>query len=195
MTKTHGFLTFVVGLGSALAIATTVLAQTLAQAPQSKADSAASSGVPQFKDPKTGQVWTPLNVGLKGGPDTPANRAFNPNAQTASIPGVVEQSVPVSPLGTVPVTAGPGVPIVNLENMALGVAPGVGWQITMYLNNNSGNAVTPVLTCTFTNGGKPVETTRATLAQVGPGARVGFVVRGPRTQLFVDHAGCEVVSP
>jgi hypothetical protein len=179
--------------GSAIVLTTTTAA--LAQAPRSSVDSAATSGVPEFRDPKTGQIWTPLNVGQKSGPNTPADRAFNPSAQTATVPGVVVQNVPVSPLGSVPITAGPTVPIVNLESASLRAVPGARWQVTMYLDNNSGNAVSPVITCSFTNSGKPVETTRAMLAQVGPGARVGFVVLGPKVELFVDHAGCNVDSP
>jgi hypothetical protein len=187
----RGLTSIVFGAGAALTLAGTALAQ----APRSSVDTSASSGVPEFRDPKTGQIWTPLNVGQKSGPNTPQDRAFDPLAQTASINGVVVQSVPVTTLGSVPITAGPTVPIVNLEIAALRAVPDMRWQVTMYLNNNSGEAVTPIIACDFTNGGRPVEATRATLPAVGPGTRVGFVVYGPKVTLFVDHVKCRVDSP
>ena len=58
----------------------------------------------QFRDPKTGQIWTPQNVGGKSGPNTPQDRAFNPQGQTAAVQGVVVQSPTVTILGSVPIT-------------------------------------------------------------------------------------------
>ena len=43
-------------------VAMTVAQAALAQATRSSVDIAASTGAPEFKDPKTGQVWTPRNV-------------------------------------------------------------------------------------------------------------------------------------
>ena len=106
--------------------------------------------MPELRDPKTSQIWTPLNVGQKSGPNTPQDRAFDPLAQTASINGVVIPKVPVTALGSVPITTGPTVPIVNLEIATLRAVPGMRWQVTMYLNNNSGEAVTPIIACNFT---------------------------------------------
>lgn len=167
----------------------------LAQAPRSTVDMPASAGVPEFRDPKTGQIWTPNNVGLAPGPNTPADRAFDPLGQAARVDGVVVQRPKVTPLGAVPITAGPTVPVVNIENASLRAVPERRWQVVLYLNNNSGRTVAPLLHCSFTNGGKPVEETRVLLPAVGAGVRVGLTVQGPKTNLFVDRAACRVESP
>jgi hypothetical protein len=65
---------------------------TLAQVP-------ATSGQPQFRDPKTGQIWTPENVGGQSGPNTPADRAFDPRGQNTTVKGTVVQTPTVTPLG------------------------------------------------------------------------------------------------
>jgi len=165
---------------------------------------AASSGLaqtppmpnqPQFRDPKTGKVWTPRNVGGVSGPNTPADRAFNPQAQTGSVPGVVAQSPAAEIVGTVPITAGPTVPIAVIDNLDLSAVPGARWQLVLYLNNNSAGTINPVIDCQFNNSGKLVEATRATLGPVGAGQRVGFLLVGPPTTLFVDKANCQLVSP
>ena len=120
----------------------------------------ATAGVPEFRDPKTGQIWTPNNVGLVPGPNTPADRAFDPLGQAVRVDGVVVQRPKVTPLGAVPITAGPTVPVVNIENATLRAVPEQRWQVVLYLNNNSGRTVVPLLHCSFTNAGKPVEQTR-----------------------------------
>jgi hypothetical protein len=167
----------------------------LGQAPASSFSLSGSAGQPEFVDPKTGQVWTPENVGGKSGPNTPADRAFDPLAQATVVQGVVVQNPLVTPLGTVPITAGPTVPLVTIESTSLRAIPAQRWQVVMYLNNNSAGAVNPVINCRFTNAGNPVEDTRAVLPPTGPGARVGFIVYGPRTTLFVDHVSCGVIAP
>ncbi|MBI3199150.1 MAG: hypothetical protein HYZ40_16920 [Rhodospirillales bacterium] len=167
----------------------------LAQAPRSTIDMPATAGMPEFRDPKTGQVWTPNNVGLVPGPNTPADRAFDPLGQAARVDVVVVQRPKVTPLGAVPITAGPTVPIVSIENATLRAVPEQRWQVVLYLNNNSGKTVLPLLHCSFTNGGKPVEETRVLLPPVGAGLRVGLTVHGPKTSIFVDRAKCRVESP
>jgi len=167
----------------------------LAQAPRSTVDMPVSAGLPEFRDPKTGQIWTPNNVGLVPGPNTPADRAFDPLGQVARVDGVVVQRPKVTPLGAVPISAGPTVPIVTVENASLRAVPERRWQVVLYLNNNSGRTVVPLLHCSFTNGGKPVEETRVLLPAVGAGVRVGLTVHGPKTNIFVDRATCRVESP
>jgi hypothetical protein len=49
----------------------------LAQAPRSGFDVIVSHGVPEFCDPRTGQVWTPDIVGQDGEPVAPDDRAFD----------------------------------------------------------------------------------------------------------------------
>ena len=176
-------------------VAFTMVSPAAAQVPRSTVDMSASAGVPEFRDPKTGQIWTPNNVGLVPGPNTAADRAFDPLGQAARVDGVVVQRPKVTPLGAVPITAGPTVPIVNIENATLRAVPEQRWQVVLYLNNNSGRTVVPLLHCSFTNAGKPVEQTRVLLPAVGGGVRVGLTVYGPKTSLFVDRATCKVESP
>lgn len=152
-------------------------------------------GQPQFRDPKTGQIWTPQNVGGKSGPNTPEDRAFNPQGQAVAVPGVVVQTPSATILGSVPITAGPTVPIAVLDDASLQVIPGQRWQIVLYLNNNSAGTISPVINCRFTNSGNLVEATQANLPPVGPGQRVGLTIAGPPTNLFVDGSDCQLASP
>jgi hypothetical protein len=166
-----------------------------AQAPRSKVDMPATPGVPEFRDPKTGQIWTPLNVGQQSGPPTPADLAFDPLGQAVYVRGVVVQRPSVVPLDSVPITAGPTVPIVNLGDATLRAVPGKRWQVVLYLDNNSAGVVVPVINCRFTNSGNLVEETNALLPKVGPGIRVGMTIYGPKVDLFVNRATCAVTSP
>ncbi len=166
----------------------------LAQAPRSSVQVTATTGPLEFRDPKTGHVWTPENVGQDGKPIGPEDRAFDPTAQSAPRQAVIQKAV-AKPVGSVPITAGPTVPIAELQNLSLRVVPGQRWQLAMYINNNSANAVEPVLECRFDNHGQPVTTTRAMVSAIGPGVRAGIVVVGPRAEVFVDTANCAVASP
>lgn len=176
-------------------VALTMTSAALAQAPRSSVDAAASSGVPEFRDPRTGQVWTPETVGQDGRPLTgPDDKAFDPGAQ--SVPTrVAEQRVRGRPVGTVPITAGPTVPIVAVDGASLRVVPGQRWQAVLYLDNNSANPVEPVIDCRFTNGNNVVMTTRALVQRTGAGVRQGLVIYGPRTNVVVDRVSCSVASP
>ena len=139
MYASSGFGTQAMILGLALAISLPAAAQVT----RSSVDMAASSGVPEFRDPKTGRIWTPNNVGLVSGPNTPADRAFDPLAQAARVDGVVVQRARITPLGTIPVTAGPTVPIVSIDGASLGAIPEKRWQVVLHLNNNSARTVAP----------------------------------------------------
>jgi hypothetical protein len=139
-------------------------------------------------------VWTPENVGQDGKPIGPEDKAFDPASQASPLQGVVQRVV-AKPVGTVPITAGPTTPIVNIENTMLRAVPGQRWQVVMYLNNNSGNPIDPVVECRFTNHGNLVTGTRATVSRMGPGVRAGIAVMGPRIATFVDRASCQIVSP
>src|SRR5438105_3096639 len=137
----------------------TMASAVLAQTPRSSVDMPARSAVPEFRDPKTGQVWTPLNVGQQSGPPTAADKAFDPLGQAVYVQGVVTQRPSVVPLAAVPITAGPTVPIVNLGDATLSAVPGKRWQVVLYLDNNSAATVVPLINCRFTNAGKLVEET------------------------------------
>jgi len=172
-----------------------VASAALAQANRASVDVAASTGVPEFRDPKTGQVWTPETVGQDGKPLAgPQDKAFDPRAQNAPAM-IAEQRVRGRPVGTVPVTAGPTKPIVAMDNATLRAVPGQRWQVVMYLDNNSASPVNPVIECGFKNAGNMVMNTRATVAQTAPSVRQGLVIYGPRVDVFVDRASCRVISP
>ena len=173
----------------------TMAAAAHAQAPRSKVDMPTTPGVPEFRDPKTGQIWTPLNVGQQSGPPTPEDLAFDPLGQAVYVRGVVVQRPGIVPLDAVPITAGPTVPIVNLGDATLRAVPGKRWQVVLYLDNNSAGVVVPVINCRFTNAGNLVEQTHVLVPAVGPGLRVGMTIYGPKVDLFVDRASCAVTSP
>ena len=167
----------------------------IAQAPRSTLDVASSAGAPEFRDPKTGQVWTPETVGQDGRPLTgPEDKAFDPRAQNVPL-RVPEQRLRGRPVGTVPVTAGPTVPIVVMDNASLRAVPGQLWQAVLYLDNNSSNPVEPVIECRFTNGGNAVMETRAFVQTTAPSVRQGLAIYGPRTDVFVDRVSCRVTAP
>ncbi|MGE0424158.1 MAG: hypothetical protein AB7O88_17970 [Reyranellaceae bacterium] len=155
------------------------------------------SGYPEFRDPVTGKVWTPQNVGKDGTPVPFDDRAFEPRAQSAGVGGVVVQEVRPRVLGTVPITSGPNtnVPTMNMDVSSLFADPGHRWMAVMYLTNNSPMAIEPAVDCNFTNGGQVVMATRVKTGPIGPGERVGAFVRGPRTDLYVDRTNCHIVMP
>ena len=145
-----------VGLLGMTLVSAVLVPAVSAQPAKSSAEVGATTGPFEFKDPVTGRIWTPENVGQDGKPIGPDDKAFDPRAQSAGLTAVLQKSV-VKPVGSVPMTAGPTVPIVELQNLALRVMPGKRWQVAMYINNNSGNAVEPVVECRFTNHGQPGE--------------------------------------
>ena len=140
------------------AISAAVASAALAQGSRSAVDVQASSGAPEFRDPKSGQVWTPETVGQDGRPLAgPQDKAFDPNAQDG--PAMIgEQRVRGRPVGTVPVTAGPTTPILAMDGATLRAVPGKRWQVVLYLDNNSGTPINPVIECRFTNSGNVVTT-------------------------------------
>lgn len=162
----------------------------------------APNGVTQFKDERTGKVWTPENVSKDNEtpqqqaavPNTPADKAFDPNAQ-ASGTQVVVQRPRGSLMGIVPITAGPTVPAVVIDSPWLQAVPQQNWLSVLYVTNNSANVVDPVVGCVFTNGGRPVQDTRIVLSPAGPGERWGVPVYGPPVSTFVDRVTCRLLSP
>jgi hypothetical protein len=149
----------------------------------------------QFRDPATGQIWTPENVGGRSGPNTPQDRAFNPQGQSVAPTNTAVQTPNVTPLGSIPITAGPTVPIAIIDNATLSVVPSQRWQVVLYLNNNSAGVINPVIECRFTNAGQTVMPVQANLPPINPGTRVGLTIYGPPTNLFVDRADCSLASP
>ena len=169
---------------------------TSSSAPRSSIDIPATPGGPEFRDPKTGQIWTPQNVGRGPiGKPTAADLAFDPLAQAARIEGRVVQRPAFVPVGWSTPTAGPATPLVTLDNASLRAVPSRRWQVVLYVNNNSAGTLAPMIDCRFTNAGKLVEDTRVLMPGIGAGVRGGVTIHGPKTDLFVDRATCRVVSP
>ena len=167
------------------ALAVAIALPALAQQPQ------------QFVDPKTGKVWTPDNVGTGRStePPTPADRAFDPQGQASVARDGAIQAPNLQIVGSVPIPAGPNVPIAVIDTAELSVTPGQRWQVTLIVANNSGGMIAPVIDCTFLNSGNPVQNARANLPTVSGGQRVGLVIYGPPSDLFVDRSECRLVSP
>jgi hypothetical protein len=186
-------------LASGVAMAS---ASAFAQAPGTVGAGVSANGLTQFKDERTGKVWTPENVSKDNQtlqqqaatPQTPADKAFDPNSQTVGTQ-VVVQRPRGSLMGTVPITAGPTVPVMVIDSPWLQAVPQQNWLSVLYVTNNSANVVEGVVGCTFTNGGRPVQDTRVVLQPSGPGERWGFPVYGPPVTTFVDRVTCRLLSP
>jgi hypothetical protein len=160
----------------------------------------------QYRDNRTGTVWTPQpgvdnrlsrdnRLEPRNQPSTPADKAFDPSAQVAVAEPLVVQRPQASLMGTVPITAGPTVPVIALDGPTLQAIPGDRWLTVLYITNNSGGPVDTQIGCTFTNGGRAVQEARVVVPTAGPGQRLGVPVHGPQTGVFVDRVLCRVLTP
>ncbi len=131
----------------------------------------------------------------QSGPSTSADRAFDPSAQTAAIPGVVVQRPVATLVSGVPITVGPTVPIATLDSATLVAVPSDHWRTTLYVANNSAGMAYPEINCRFMNGDRVVQDTHIVVPAIGPGQRVSVPVQGPRTDLFVDRVPCRLLTP
>ena len=191
-----------ISLTAIAGILTFAAASAFAQAPGTVGAGVSANGLTQFKDEKTGKVWTPENVSKDNQtpqqqaamPQSSTDKAFDPNSQVVSTQ-VVLQRPKGNLMGTVPITAGPNVPVVVIDSPWLQAVPQQNWLSVLYVTNNSANVVDAVVGCTFTNGGRPVQDTRIVLQPSGPGERWGFPVYGPPVTTFVDRVTCRVLSP
>lgn len=183
------------------AIVVASAAPAIAQAPGG-VSAGVSTGVTQFRDERTGKVWTPENVSKDNQtpaqqaamPQTPADKAFDPNAQV--VPNrVVVQRPRGNLMGTVPITAGPTMPVAQIDSPWLQAVPQQNWLSVVYVTNNSANVIDPVVGCTFMNAGRPVQETQVILSSSGPGERWGFPVYGPPVTTFVDRVVCRLLAP
>lgn len=160
-----------------------------------------------FRDPVTGRVYDPGNVGQPADkPVPPEDRAFDPRAQGRGTIGAPPGSGPAAPrmveastrvIGTVPRTSGPGtnVPLVALEIPSLRVGPQGRWILQMNLANNSGQTFDASIACSFRNGDRAVDDLVVSLRGVRGGDKVTTDVVGPPAQVYVDNAPCTVRSP
>lgn len=185
------------GAAAAILLAGHAFAQT------GRVETGVTTGSPQqFRDAKTGKVWTPENVSKESRPEaanqtqatSSADKAFDPSSQIASVPAVVVQRPQANMMGVEPITAGPTVPIVTIDGPSLQAIPGDRWLTVLYVTNNSAAQVHPQIGCTFTNGGNAVQETRVIIPPAGPGERLGVPVYGPRTETFVDRVLCRVLT-
>lgn len=183
-------LRFAVIVAGMAAITSVAVAQNVAVSPT-------YSG--QVTDTRTGKVWTPsvgsLDAVQPTDPNHPVNREFDARGQRESIPGMVAQRPKAELMGTVPITAGPSVPIMMIDAPSLQAVPGQRWISVLYVTNNSGNSIDPIVDCHFTNNGQKVESIRLYVPTAGPGERLGMAVRGPRVDMFVDKVVCVPMSP
>ena len=176
-------------------IATAAAASTLALV---LAVSALAQTTGQFRDERTGKVWTPETVSQDNKlapPTSERDKAFDPRSQMAVVEGVTVQRPRSNLMGVLPVTAGPSVPIATLDGASLQAVPGERWLTVIYITNNSADVINSVVGCTFTNAGRKVEDTRVIIPPAGPGERLGVPVYGPRVDLFVDQVACRIMSP
>lgn len=176
-------------------VATAAAAGTLALV---LAASALAQTTGQFRDERTGKVWTPETVSQDNKlapPTSERDKAFDPRSQVAVVEGVTVQRPRANLMGVLPITAGPSVPIATLDGASLQAVPGERWLTVIYITNNSANVVDSVVGCTFTNAGRKVEDTRVIVPPAGPGERLGVPVYGPRVDLFVDQVLCRIMSP
>jgi hypothetical protein len=182
----------------ALMVAGDAVAPAMAQAPRPVVKAAVTKpapGEPEFRDPKTGQIWTPENVGQDGKPLKPGDQAFDPLAQAVVVGGVVQQQATSKFIAKIPVTVGPTVPMVDIDNPTLRVVPGARWRVAIYLNNNTASMMSPIIDCTFTNDGRKVEETWVLIQPTAGGTRVALTFYGPRSEIFVDMVSCRVAEP
>lgn len=151
----------------------------------------------EFRDPESGKVWTPENVGKDGKPVPYEDRAFDPRSQVAPASDVIVQRPSARVVDVVPVTAGPNahVPLVVMDVSSPRPGPEGRWHAMIYVTNNTGALVEPVVGCRFSNSGQVVEETRVMVPAAGPGERLGAPIHGPRTEIFVDRVDCRVLSP
>ena len=146
---------------------------------------------PEFRDPKTGQVWTPDNVGQDGKPVAPADRAFDPSGQAVVVGPPVRVMPTVSVIGTVPISSPPA-PLVEVNDLSLRTGDDGYWHAEFHLQNNNASPHAPEVVCAFRNGDKPVMQADIAVPSVGPGDRLSVSFNGPRDFVFVDGMDCRV---
>jgi hypothetical protein len=149
---------------------------------------------PEFRDPKTGQVWTPDNVGQDGKPVDPADRAFDPSGQAVVVGPPVQVVPTVGVVGQVPISAGPTVPLVEVNGLSLRTSGDGYWHAEFHLQNNSATPRAAKVVCTFRNGDKPVLQADVAVPPASPGDRLSVTFNGPRDFVFVDGIECRIAA-
>ena len=149
---------------------------------------------PEFRDPRTSQVWTPDNVGQDGKPVDPADRAFDPSGQAVVVGPPVQVVPTVGVVGQVPISAGPTVPLVEVNGLSLRTGGDGYWHAEFHLQNNSATPRAAKVVCTFRNGDKPVMQADVAVPSAGPGDRLSVTFNGPRDFVFVDGMDCRIAA-
>ena len=186
-----------VGLWSGLA-AGAFLAVVLAVSIGAALGQTPSNAGPGFRDPATGRVYTPDNVGKDGVPVAPQDRAFDPRSQQTSAPlRSTFQSPQWQAVGPAPVTAGygSGVPIMTFEAASLQPQTPGRWVLDLVVANNSATTISPAIECAFSNGSHVVEFVAVRLYAIPPGQRVQASIYGPESdRMYVDNAPCTAIT-
>ena len=102
-------------------------------------------------------------------------------------PRVAEQRVRGRPVGTVPVTAGPTVPIVVMDSPSLRAVPASVGKPCCTSTTTAATRSTPSSSAVSPTPATPSWTTRAIVQTTAPSVRQGLAIYGPRTDVFVDR--------
>ncbi len=158
---------------------------------------ASGQDLPQYRDSRTGTVWVPQMPTEEAAAATTDSSymAFDPRSQNVRVRGVVVQHPRANLMGTVPITAGPAVPLMTIDAPSLQVIAGRHWLSILYVTNNSAGTIDAVVGCRFANQDRTVEVVRVMVPPAGPGERLGVPVRGPAYDVFVDRITCNLLTP
>ena len=167
----------------------------LGQAPASSFSLSGSAGQPEFVDPKTGQVWTPENVGGKSGPNTPADRAFDPLAQATVVQGVVVQESAGHVPGHGADHRRPHRPSRHHREHIAQSHPRAALASRHVSEQQQRRRREPCHQLPFHQRRQSGRGYARGSASDRPGRPRGLIVYGPRTTLFVDHVSCGVIAP
>ena len=94
-----------------------------------------------------------------------------------------------------PPAFGPNLPLVSTQIDGLR-AIYEHWMLTIVIRNQAPDLISPMVTCTFTNGGRPVAQITHTSYALAPGQSAIVELDGPPvTASYVDGGSCQVVGP
>jgi hypothetical protein len=177
---------------SALLMPALVAGQPVESRRVASADQPLRPDPPVFRDPKTGTLWSPDTVNQDDRPE-PSERG--PDGQPVFPGPPIELKPRIHLIGNVPVTAGPSVPLIEIDNPSIQTAPEDHWHVVFYLQNNSDSTLAAEVACTFGNEGRTVARAVVFVPTVKAGTRVAVYFAEPTTTLFLDAMTCQVSPP
>ncbi len=127
--------------------------------------------------------------------ENPRNCAYQPYGQSPQLGAIPSGgSREIQRLNGPPVF-GPNVPLVNTQIDGLR-AIYEHWMLTIVIRNQAPDLISPMVTCVFTNGGRPVAQITHTSYALAPGQSAVVELDGPPvTASYVDGGTCHVVGP